>query len=79
MKKDEIQILVERRRLTLRGVRPSLEPAENCTGMVVLAMEIDHGPFERILELSVEVDPDRVVAEYRQGVLWIQMPLLSSA
>jgi HSP20 family protein len=79
MKKDEIQILVERRRLTLRGTRPSLEPDENCPGMVVLAMEIDHGPFERVLELPIEVDPDRVVAEYRQGVLWIQMPHLTCA
>lgn len=77
--KEAIQILVERRRLTLRGNRPSLEPGGECPGQVVLAMEIDHGPFERILDLPAEVDPDRTTAEYRQGVLWIELPLLTSA
>ena len=77
--KEAIQILVERRRLTLRGSRPSLEPSGDCPGQVVLAMEIDHGPFERILDLPAEVDPDRVTAEYRQGVLWIDLPLLAGA
>jgi HSP20 family protein len=77
--KEAIQILVERRRLTLRGNRPSLEPGGDCPGQGVLAMEIDHGPFERILDLPSEVDPDRTTAEYRQGVLWIELPLLPSA
>ena len=76
--KEAIQILVDRRRLTLRGARPSLEPGGDCPGLVVLAMEIDHGPFERILDLPAEVDSSRVTAEYRNGVLWIELPLLTS-
>ena len=77
--KEAIQVLVDRRRLTLRGTRPSVEPGGECPGLVVLAMEIDHGPYERVLELPAEIDADRVTAEYRQGVLWIELPLLSHA
>jgi HSP20 family protein len=77
--KEAIQVTVEGNRLTVRGVRPSLEPGRDCPGLVVLAMEIDHGPFERILELPAVVDSARVTAEYRQGILWIDLPLLPSA
>ena len=41
----------------------------------VLAMEIDYGPFERMLELPAEVDPERVNAEHREGLLWVYLPL----
>jgi len=38
-------------------------------------MEIDYGPFERMLELPAEVDPERVNAEHREGLLWVYLPL----
>jgi HSP20 family protein len=40
-----------------------------------MEMEIDYGPFERVLELPSDVDPDRVEAKYRDGLLWIYLPL----
>jgi HSP20 family molecular chaperone IbpA len=38
-------------------------------------MEIDHGSFERILELPAEIDPEAVEANHREGLLWVYLPL----
>ena len=43
--------------------------------MTVLAMEIDHGAFEREIELPLSVERERVTAEQRNGILWIHLPL----
>jgi HSP20 family protein len=70
------EILAEPRRLIIRGRRAT--PAPDCDGpqpLQVLEMEIDHGPFERILRLPAEIDTDRVKAEHREGLLWIHLPL----
>ena len=37
-------------------------------------MEIDHGSFCREVELPEDVDRDRIVANYRNGMLWIELP-----
>jgi len=72
----EIQLVVEPRRVWLRGHRRAPEP-HNGEGppRQVLAMEIDGGPFARELVLPVEVDPEAVQAEQREGLLWIRLPL----
>src|SRR5437879_3760917 len=33
-------------------------------------MEIDHGPFVREVELPHDVESERIVASYRNGLLW---------
>ena len=37
-------------------------------------MEIDHGSFCREVELPEDVDHDRIAANYRNGMLWIELP-----
>ena len=37
-------------------------------------MEIDHGSFCREVELPEDVDRDRIIANYRNGMLWIELP-----
>ena len=37
-------------------------------------MEIDHGAFCREVELPEDVDRDRIIANYRNGMLWIELP-----
>ena len=37
-------------------------------------MEIDHGSFCREVELPEDVDRDRISANYRNGMLWIELP-----
>jgi HSP20 family protein len=80
VERSAIQVRAEPRRLTLRGSRPIAEPAcEEAPALQVLALEIDHGVFERQLDLPVDVDPDRVTAEHRNGLLWIKMPFRAHA
>jgi HSP20 family molecular chaperone IbpA len=45
----------------------------------MLALEIDHGPFERIVELPADIEPKGVTAEHREGILWIRLPLRMQA
>lgn len=73
--KKSIQVKVDRRRLILQGYRAAPEP-EDCDGplMQVLALEIDHGYFEREVPLPVNVNPKGVRAEHRNGLLWIHLP-----
>jgi len=40
-------------------------------------MEIDHGGFCREVELPEDVDKDRIAANYRNGMLWIELPKMS--
>jgi HSP20 family protein len=37
-------------------------------------MEIDHGSFARVVELPHDVADDKISAEYRNGILWIELP-----
>jgi HSP20 family protein len=71
-----IDLTVEPRRVVIRGTRELPEPsrAEGHT-VRLLAMEIDYGPFEREIDLPVEVEIDEAHAEQRNGLLWIALPL----
>ena len=71
-----IDLTVEPRRVVIRGTRELPEPShgEGHT-MQLLAMEIDYGPFEREIDLPVEVEIDKAHAEQRNGLLWIALPL----
>jgi HSP20 family protein len=74
--KERIDIQIEPGRLVVRGVRAAPEPAScDPQPQQILAMEIDHGPFLRELRLPAEVLRDEVTAEYRNGLLWIHLPL----
>lgn len=72
--KDAIQIHVEAGRVVLRGERTLPEPNRQEHAIQILAMEIDHGPFARTIELPEEVDVDRVTASQENGLLWITLP-----
>jgi HSP20 family protein len=76
--KSAIDLRIERRRLSMRGQRKPPEPeGERYQTVQVLALEIDYGPFERVIDLPQDVDPDRVTAEQRNGLLWVFLPLRS--
>jgi HSP20 family protein len=78
--KPNLDVRAESRRLVIRGTRLLPEPScEDPPAMHVLALEIDHGPFERIVELPADVEPERVTAEHRNGLLWIKLPLRPDA
>ena len=74
--RDDLHLEVQPGKLTLRGRRELPEPNDaDGRAMKVLAMEIDHGPFERQIALPSSVRHDRVHAEQRNGLLWISLPL----
>ncbi len=72
----DIDLLVEPRRLVLRGVRQPPEPGgDEPRARQILAMEIDYGPFVREILLPVDVLPEQTTAEQRNGLLWINLTL----
>lgn len=81
IQRDKIDVRIEPGRLTVSGVRQAPEPggpsAEAGSGgrMKILTMEIDYGAFQRVIQVPTNVDLDKVHSEYRDGVLWITLPL----
>jgi HSP20 family protein len=76
VERSAIDVRAEAQRLIIRGSRAMPEPAcDEEPAAQVLALEIDHGQFERVLELPAEVEHERVTAEFRNGLLWIKLPL----
>ena len=48
-------------------------------GRVYQQVEIPTGPFRYVVELQVDVDPDRAEAAYEDGILSIDLPLRDDA
>src|SRR5262245_2101772 len=72
----QIELHTEPRRLFIRGVRQPLEKDADCgPPRQVFALEIDQGVFRREIPLPLEIDPNHVQAEQRNGLLWIHLPL----
>lgn len=76
--KNEISVRAENKRLLISGFRKFPEPKDISLEKEwgVYLMEIDYGYFERVIELPEEIEPEYVKAEYRDGVLWVIMPLV---
>lgn len=79
--KEKIDIEVNDRRLYIKGARavPIINNKQTGEGpgsarTRVHLMEIDHGSFARAVELPHDVRPDRITAEHKNGILWIELP-----
>jgi len=70
-----ISLEVSGRRLVISGERPDQETE----GRVYEQLEIASGPFRRIVELSVDVDAESARATYDDGILRIELPLVTEA
>ena len=68
----EIEIEIEGRKLLLSGSRG---PAEVRTD-VYQQVEIERGPFRRVIELGADVRGDEARAMYEDGMLRIELPLV---
>jgi len=71
---DEIQLVVARDSLTIRGERREVDQQGERTYSLI---EIPFGPFERIVPLPRPVDPESAAASYRAGFLRVTLPKLS--
>ncbi len=72
---DKVGIEVSGRHLAVVGERP----VQETEGRVYQQVEIPSGPFRRIVELQVDVDPDGARATYEDGVLRVELPLRDPA
>lgn len=77
IERDAIDVRVEPGRVSIRGVRPAPDPPayQDETPLRILSMEIDYGPFCRTITIPDHVDLNRVESAYREGMLWITLPL----
>ena len=73
-----LEVNVERGVLTIAGERPSRLPAED-RKTKVHTNERFAGRFRRVVSLPDDIDPDAVVAKYRDGVLHISVKRRESA
>jgi HSP20 family protein len=69
---SEIEIEIEGRRLLLAGSR---RPADARTD-VYQQVEIARGQFRRVVELGADVRGEEAKAEYQDGMLRIELPLV---
>jgi HSP20 family protein len=72
---DAIGIEVSGRQLTIVGERA----VQEMESRVYLQVEIPSGHFRSVIELQVDVDPERAKASYEDGVLRVDLPLRDPA
>lgn len=66
----DTELTVLRNTITISGER---KPFVEQKGQIVHRSEAGSGKFSRTLELPVDIDPDKVSAEYREGILSISL------
>ena len=70
VRKEDIQVILDGRRLTVRGVRRDLTVVD---GQQAYSMEIDYNQFERIVELPVNVETARFASDYHDGMFLVSI------
>jgi HSP20 family protein len=67
---DDLELEVQGRTLVIAGRR---RPAES-HGRVYQQIEIEHGPFRRVIQLGADVVAEDTRASYEDGILRIELP-----
>src|SRR3954454_22932819 len=68
---DAVSLEIRGRQLVIAGERR----AQEAEGRLYQQIEIAHGPFKRVVELSADVEAEHASATYEDGVLRIEVPL----
>jgi HSP20 family protein len=68
---DSVEVAVDERSLRVSGrrERPRVD------GQVYQQMEIEYGPFERVLKLAEDVDMTKASASFDRGLLTVTLPI----
>ncbi|HVP97965.1 MAG TPA: Hsp20/alpha crystallin family protein [Roseiarcus sp.] len=74
VKKDDLEVQVKGRTLRVAGAKAVEYPEK----AAVHRRERLAGRFDRAVTMPVEIDPDRVKAEYRDGILALFLPRAES-
>jgi HSP20 family protein len=72
---NEVSLEISGRELILTGHRDP-EAGED---RVYQQLEIEHGPFRRVVALGADVDADAADAKYEDGILTVELPLARPA
>ena len=67
----DVALEIRGRQLVIAGERRPRETG----GRLYQQIEIEHGPFRRIVELGADVVADEASASYADGVLQVEIPL----
>ena len=76
MAREDIEVTVEQNTLILRGTR---KLPEGIKDEQVRRIERSYGEFHRAFTLPNTVDPTKVSAEYKNGVLTVKLPYREEA
>ena len=68
---DDVALEIHGRQLVIAGER---RPDE-ATGRLYQQIEIEHGPFRRVVELGADVVAEQARASYEDGLLEVEIPL----
>jgi HSP20 family protein len=68
---QDVALEIRGRQLLIAGER---RPAE-AAGRLYQQIEIEHGPFRRLVELGADVVADEAHASYEDGILEVEIPL----
>jgi HSP20 family protein len=68
---DDVALEIRGRQLLIAGER---RPAQ-AGGRLYQQIEVEHGPFRRLVELGVDVVADQAKASYTDGILEVEVPL----
>ena len=68
----DIELEIRGRELIIAGQRRGAEPEEE---RVYQQLEIQHGPFRRVVSLGADVDPDTARATFEDGVLTVELAI----
>lgn len=71
MDEKEIEVSLGKDSLTIKGEK-KVEKDEK--GKDYFRMERSYGSFSRTIALPVQIDPDKVVADFQKGVLTVTLP-----
>lgn len=68
---DQVKVTAAEGALVISGERRR----QPCEGGVYQQLEIEHGPFERLVHLPEDVDLSQAEARYDRGLLTIEIPI----
>jgi HSP20 family protein len=71
---SEIELEIRGRELILAGQR---RPGEGDEERLYQQLEIQHGPFRRVIGLGADVDADAAKATYEDGMLTVELPIVA--
>lgn len=69
-----VRIVLENRVLLVEGLRRDPHSGESTAGYRFRQMEIEYGPFRRLIEMPFAVDGEHTQARMQNGILFVRLP-----